>query len=106
LRHDPDITPATFHPKLALTPLPSARKLPPHFAESAGAIGSEGEILPLDMGDPVRVVDLAVDMIRLSGLEVGEDTDIQVIGLRPGESCLTNCTQMAKSTFPRATRNR
>jgi FlaA1/EpsC-like NDP-sugar epimerase len=51
----------------------------------AGVIGKEGEILLLDMGDPVRIVDLAADMIRLSGREVGEDVEIELTGLRPGE---------------------
>jgi FlaA1/EpsC-like NDP-sugar epimerase len=51
----------------------------------AGTIGKAGEILVLDMGEPVRIVDLAEDMIRLSGLAVGEDIEVQFIGLRPGE---------------------
>ncbi len=51
----------------------------------AGAIGQSGQILVLDMGEPVRIVDLAADMIRLSGLRVGEDIAIQFTGLRPGE---------------------
>ena len=51
----------------------------------AGTIGEAGEILVLDMGEPVRIVDLAEDMIRLSGLNVGEDIEIQFTGLRPGE---------------------
>lgn len=51
----------------------------------AGALGQRGEIFLLDMGDPVKVVDLARDMIRLSGLTLGEDVDIQFTGLRPGE---------------------
>jgi len=51
----------------------------------AGAIGNDGEILVLDMGEPVRIVDLAADMIRLSGLRVGEDIEIELVGLRPGE---------------------
>lgn len=51
----------------------------------AGAMGKGGEIFVLDMGEPVRIVDLAKDMIRLSGLRVGEDIEIQVVGLRPGE---------------------
>ncbi len=51
----------------------------------AGVIGGGGEILLLDMGDPVRIVDLAQDMIRLSGLSVGDDVEIKVTGLRPGE---------------------
>jgi len=51
----------------------------------AGAIGKGGEILLLDMGDPVQIVDLAADMVRLSGLQVGRDIEIEFTGLRPGE---------------------
>ncbi|MGO1528919.1 MAG: polysaccharide biosynthesis protein [Senegalia sp. (in: firmicutes)] len=51
----------------------------------AGAMASGGEIFVLEMGDPVRIIDLAKDLIRLSGLEVGKDIDINVVGLRPGE---------------------
>ena len=51
----------------------------------AGAMGQGGEIFVLDMGDPVRIVDLASDMIQLSGLRVGEDIEIEFVGIRPGE---------------------
>jgi FlaA1/EpsC-like NDP-sugar epimerase len=51
----------------------------------AGAIGRGGEIFVLDMGEPVKIIDLAKDMIRLMGLKVGEDIDIVYTGLRPGE---------------------
>lgn len=51
----------------------------------AGAIGKGGQILLLDMGKPVRIVDLAADMIQLSGLRVGEDIAMDFVGLRPGE---------------------
>jgi FlaA1/EpsC-like NDP-sugar epimerase len=51
----------------------------------AGAMGRGGEIFVLDMGEPVRILDLAHDMIRLSGLRVGEDVEIQFTGQRPGE---------------------
>ena len=51
----------------------------------AGTMGSGGEIFVLDMGEPVRIMDLAQDMIRLSGLRVGDDIEIEVTGLRPGE---------------------
>jgi FlaA1/EpsC-like NDP-sugar epimerase len=51
----------------------------------AGAMGQGGEIFVLDMGEPVRILDLALDMIHLSGLRVGDDIDVQIVGLRPGE---------------------
>jgi FlaA1/EpsC-like NDP-sugar epimerase len=51
----------------------------------AGAMGKGGEIFVLDMGDPVRIVDLAEDMIRLSGLRVGDDIEVEFSGTRPGE---------------------
>jgi len=51
----------------------------------AGILGEGGEIFVLDMGDPVRIVDLATDMIRLSGLREGVDVEISYVGLRPGE---------------------
>lgn len=51
----------------------------------AGAMGEGGEIFVLDMGEPVRIRDLAEQMIRLSGLTPGRDIDIVYTGLRPGE---------------------
>ena len=51
----------------------------------SGAIGVGGDILILDMGEPVRIMDLAQDMIRLSGQRYPEDVDIVFTGLRPGE---------------------
>jgi FlaA1/EpsC-like NDP-sugar epimerase len=51
----------------------------------AGALGKGGELFMLDMGEPVKIVVLARDMIRLSGLEVGEDIEIEFTGIRPGE---------------------
>ena len=51
----------------------------------AGAMGEGGEIFILDMGTPIKIVDLANDLIRLSGFEPGRDIEIQFTGLRPGE---------------------
>ncbi|HEY2827404.1 MAG TPA: nucleoside-diphosphate sugar epimerase/dehydratase [Pirellulales bacterium] len=51
----------------------------------AAAIGQANEIFVLDMGEPVQIVDLAADMIRLSGLRLGEDIEIEFTGIRPGE---------------------
>jgi FlaA1/EpsC-like NDP-sugar epimerase len=51
----------------------------------AGAQGSGGEVFVLDMGEPVRITDLAEDLVRLSGLEVGSDIEISYTGMRPGE---------------------
>jgi FlaA1/EpsC-like NDP-sugar epimerase len=51
----------------------------------AGAMAKRGELFVLDMGKPVKILDLAENMIRLSGLEPYKDIDIIEIGLRPGE---------------------
>ncbi len=51
----------------------------------AGAIGGRGDLFVLDMGEPVRIIDLAHQMIRLSGKEPERDIAIDVVGARPGE---------------------
>jgi FlaA1/EpsC-like NDP-sugar epimerase len=48
-------------------------------------MGTHGELFILDMGEPVKIVDLAKDLIRLHGLAPGEDIEIQFTGVRPGE---------------------
>lgn len=51
----------------------------------AGAIGQRGEIFILDMGKPIKILDLAMELIKLHGLVPGEDIEIQFTGVRPGE---------------------
>ncbi|MDX1616891.1 MAG: nucleoside-diphosphate sugar epimerase/dehydratase, partial [Candidatus Promineifilaceae bacterium] len=51
----------------------------------AAALGTGGEVFVLDMGEPVKIVDLAKDLISLSGLRLGRDIDVAFVGMRPGE---------------------
>jgi FlaA1/EpsC-like NDP-sugar epimerase len=51
----------------------------------AGAIGVSGDVFVLDMGEPVKILDLAHNMIRISGKEPGRDIAVEIIGPRPGE---------------------
>jgi FlaA1/EpsC-like NDP-sugar epimerase len=51
----------------------------------AGSMGKGGEIFVFDMGESIRIIDLAKKMIQLSGLELGKDIEIKITGLRPGE---------------------
>jgi len=66
----------------------------------AGAIGHGGHILVLDMGAPVRIVELAADMIRLSGLRVGEDIAIEFTGMRPGEKLFEELRASGERNLP------
>lgn len=51
----------------------------------AGVIGRGGEVFFLDMGEPIKIIDLAEDLIRLSGYKPGEDIRVDTVGMRPGE---------------------
>jgi FlaA1/EpsC-like NDP-sugar epimerase len=66
----------------------------------AGAIGRGGEVFVLDMGEPVKVLDLATDLIRLSGLEVGTDIEIRFSGTRPGEKLFEELFFDSESAIP------
>lgn len=56
-----------------------------HLVLQAAAMGKGGEVFLLNMGKPIRILDLAEDLIRLSGLEPGKDIEIIFTGIRPGE---------------------
>ncbi|MBM3454311.1 MAG: polysaccharide biosynthesis protein [Bacteroidetes bacterium] len=66
----------------------------------AGTMGNGGEIFIFEMGDPVRILDLAKKMIALSNLEIGKDIDICFIGLRPGEKLYEEVLAIDENTLP------
>jgi FlaA1/EpsC-like NDP-sugar epimerase len=66
----------------------------------AGAIGGSGDIFVLDMGDPVKIVDLAENMIRLSGKRPNVDIEIKFIGSRPGETLYEKLWADDEQVFP------
>lgn len=57
----------------------------------SGAMAKNGELFVLDMGKPVKILELAENMIRLSGYEPYKDIEIVETGLRPGKNCMKNC---------------
>tara|TARA_R110002012_G_scaffold283304_2_gene473563 strand:- start:5009 stop:6967 length:1959 start_codon:yes stop_codon:yes gene_type:complete len=66
----------------------------------AGAMGEGGEIFIFDMGESVKIFDLAKNMIKLSGLKYPEDIDIKVTGLRPGEKLYEELLANGENTMP------
>jgi FlaA1/EpsC-like NDP-sugar epimerase len=66
----------------------------------AGCMGSGGEIFVFDMGQSVRIIDLARKMIRLSGLIEGKDIKIEITGLRPGEKLFEELLADSENTLP------
>ena len=68
----------------------------------AAAIGEGGQICVLDMGEPVKIVDLARNLILLSGLRPDEDIKIEFTGMRPGEKLYEELSTMLEDTAPTA----
>jgi len=66
----------------------------------AGAMGKGGEIFIFEMGESVKIIELAKKMIALSGLELGRDIDIKIIGLRPGEKLYEELLANEENTLP------
>jgi len=66
----------------------------------AGAMGNGGEIFIFDMGEPVKILDLAKKMIKLSGLTLGKDIQINFTGLRPGEKLYEELLNNTENTIP------
>jgi len=66
----------------------------------ASAIGEGGQICVLDMGQPVKIVDLAKKLILLSGLKPGEDIEIAFTGMRPGEKLYEELSTLLEDTVP------
>jgi FlaA1/EpsC-like NDP-sugar epimerase len=71
-------------------------------ASAEGDAESRGKIFVLDMGDPVRIVELARQMIRLAGLNPERDIDIEFVGLRPGEKLHEELFHAAEAAMPTA----
>jgi len=68
----------------------------------AGSMGGSGEIFVLRMGQPVRIADMARDLIRLSGKEPDKDVEIRYIGLRPGEKLFEELITEGEGVVPTA----
>lgn len=66
----------------------------------AATMGKEDEIFVFDMGDPVKIADLAKNMITLAGLEVDKDIKIEYVGLRPGEKLYEELLSNEENTVP------
>jgi FlaA1/EpsC-like NDP-sugar epimerase len=66
----------------------------------AGAMGNGGEIFIFDMGQPVKIIDLATKMIRLAGLVPDKDIMIKIVGLRPGEKLYEELFNESSKTLP------
>ena len=65
----------------------------------AGSMGKGGEVYVFDMGEPVKIMDMAKKMVRLSGLQLGKDIEINVTGLRPGEKLYEELLASSENTL-------
>jgi FlaA1/EpsC-like NDP-sugar epimerase len=66
----------------------------------ASTMGTGSEIFVLDMGEPIRIADLAINMIRLAGLVPNQDVDIRFTGLRPGEKLYEETNTIGETVLP------
>ena len=66
----------------------------------AGGMGTGGEIFIFDMGSPIKIIDLAKKMIKLSGFKLGKDIEIKITGLRSGEKLYEELLNNAENTIP------
>jgi len=66
----------------------------------AGTMGNGGEIFVFDMGESIKIIDLAKKMIKLSGLEINKDISIKITGLRPGEKLYEELLTTEENTIP------
>ena len=66
----------------------------------AGMIGKGGEIFLFDMGKSVKILDLAKNMVKLAGLELGKDINLSITGLRPGEKLYEELLNDKENSMP------
>ena len=66
----------------------------------AGAMGKGGEVFVFDMGEPIKILDMAKKMVKLSGLEINKDISIEITGLRPGEKLYEELLASSENTLP------
>src|SRR5204863_792275 len=96
---DPDVTRFFMTVREAVELVLQASALPSD-GEAPEAADARGKIFVLDMGEPVKIVDLAQQMIRLAGLRPGRDIGIEFIGLRPGEKLHEELFHPAEPLIP------